>query len=385
MRSVDREPSNLRRTIHASAWMYSARALAFGWALLLTYRFGIHEYGSYAIAFAVGATIALPLDSYFTVRAPRVSDGLFASERTTRLFLGLALVFAGWLTWPFTFIGGFAIGKAGVDLCFQASRSHMIRDGFADRAQRSDAIRQLIGIGIGTAYVLLYPGATLAVAALLYLAGTALPVIAGASNLAVHQPSRPEFTRRSGIIFFESTGSILYVHAEVILLAIVMSQSAAGYYSFGSTILWSLAAAGQSFAYTFHAELRSSGGKAESGPPIRTALLLAAGGGLAMAAVAAGLFVIDARRELWLTFAILALVSPLRTMSHVATVFLVMQHRDIFRMVVTWASVLVKVPLILLFSGLGAPGAALAFLASDLVMSGSYMAATYLRERWAST
>ena len=75
----DEPPSNLRRTMHASGWMYSSRALVFGWALLLTHQFGIAEYGIYAIAFAAGAIIGIPLDSYFTVRTPRVSDGVEAS------------------------------------------------------------------------------------------------------------------------------------------------------------------------------------------------------------------------------------------------------------------------------------------------------------------
>jgi hypothetical protein len=359
--------------------MYSARALAFGWALLLTFRFGIHEYGGYAIAFAVGATIALPLDSYFTVRAPRVSDSVFAGERATRVFVGLFLVLLGWLLWPFTFIGGFAVGKAGVDLCFQASRSHLIRDGYSDQAQRSDAIRQLIGIALGTVYVLLYPGATLEVGALVYLAGTALPVLAGARHLVIHRAIRPELTTRTATIFGESIGSVLYVHAEVMLLALVASQTAAGYYSFGATILWSLAGAGQSYAFTFHQDLRRSGGTAASGPPLRTALGLAAAGATVMVVLAVGLWVIGAPTQLWLTFTILALVSPLRTMSHVATVFLVMQHRDTFRLVVTWASLAAKVALIVLLSRFAAPGAAVAFLVADLVMSGSYLNATYVK------
>jgi O-antigen/teichoic acid export membrane protein len=359
--------------------MYSARALAFGWALLLTFRFGIHDYGGYAIAFAVGATIALPLDSYFTVRAPRVADSVFAGERATRVFIGLFLVLLGWLLWPFTFIGGFAVGKAGVDLCFQASRSHLIRDGYSDQAQRSDAMRQFIGIALGTGYVLLYPGAILTVGALVYLAGTALPVLAGARRLVIHRAIRPELTPRTATIFGESIGSILYVHAEVMLLALVASQSAAGYYSFGATILWSLAGAGQSYAFTFHEDLRRSGGTSASGPPLRTGLGLAAAGAAVMAATAAGLLVMGAATDLWLTFAILALVSPLRTMSHVATVVLVMQHRDMFRLVVTWASLVVKVTLIVLLSRFAAPGAAIAFLAADLIMAASYLTAAYAK------
>lgn len=376
-----RTPSNLRRAFHASLWMYSARLLGLAWALLLAHTFGIAEYGKYAIAFAGAATIFLPLDSYFTVRAPRVSDAVFGAERATRVLLGLALIFVGWLLWPVTFIVGFAVGKAGIDMCFQAARSHQIRDGHADIAQQGDAVRQLIGIGAGTAYTLLYPGPTLAVAALVYLAGTAVPVLAGARHLVIHRASAPEFTPRTATIFGESIGSVLYVHAEIMLLAVFASEAAAGYYSFGSMIVWSLAGAGQSFAYTFHEPLRRTGGDRASGPPMRAALWLAASSGVVMALLAGGLWASDMPKELWLTFALLALVSPLRTMSHISTVYLVMRHRDMFRLVVTWAGLGVKVVMITQLSRFGAPGAAVAFLLSDLVISSLYMVAAYANPR----
>ena len=55
--------SHLRKAIEASGWMYSSRALVFGWALLLTHQFGIGEYGIYAMAFAAGSLIGVPIDS----------------------------------------------------------------------------------------------------------------------------------------------------------------------------------------------------------------------------------------------------------------------------------------------------------------------------------
>ena len=82
---MQRPASNMRRTVHASGWMYFRRRLLFGWALLLTHQFGIADYGVFAIAFALGAIIGTPIDSYFTVRAPRVSDEVFDGERTTRV------------------------------------------------------------------------------------------------------------------------------------------------------------------------------------------------------------------------------------------------------------------------------------------------------------
>jgi O-antigen/teichoic acid export membrane protein len=382
-RVPDAELSNLRRTMHASGWMYSSRALVFGWALLLTHQFGIADYGLYAIAFAAGALIGIPLDSYFNVRAPRVSQGVFDGERTTRVLIGLVLVFLGWAVWPFTaaFLGGFAVGKAGIDVCFQASRSHLIRDGQPDRAQRADAARQVIGIALGTAYVVFFPGATIQVAALVYLAGTAVPILFGVSNLIVHPPVRPEVTPRTASILAESIGGVAYVQAEVILLGVLVSSTSAGYYSFGATIVWSLAAAGQSFAYTFHEGLRHSKGHVDTGPPLGTALRLSIAAGVAVAVLAVALRLVDLDQALWLTFAWLAPVSFLRTLSSVSTVVLMMQHEDVFRLKITAVALVVKLGLIVLLSSYGGPGAAVAFLGSDLIVSAAYTRKVYGRPR----
>lgn len=374
-------PSNMRRTVHASGWMYSSRALVFGWALLLTHEFGIADYGHYAIAFAAGAVIGVPLDSYFTIRAPRVARSIFDGERTTRVLIGIGLMFVGWLAWPFSFVAGFAVGKAGVDVCFQASRSHLIRDGHPDRAQRADAGRQVVGIALGALYLLAFPGATLEVAALLYLAGCASPILIGVQNLVVHPPVRPEMTGRTASIVGESIGGVAYVQAEVILLGWLVSSTSAGYYSFGATAVWSLAALGQSFAYTFHEGLRHSRGHVDSGPPLRTALWLSALTGVAVGVTAVALRLVDLDQALWLTFAWLAPVSFLRTLISVATVVLTMQHRDLFRLKVTAMAVLVKVVLILPLSTHGGPGAAVAFLGSDLLVAAAYTWSVYGRPR----
>lgn len=378
----DRQPSNIRRTAQASGWIYSSRALLLGWALLLTYDFGIAEYGIFAIAFAVGAIIFTPIDSYFTIRTPRVSDEIFDGERTTRVLIGLGLVFLGWALWPFTFLGGFAVGKAGVDVCFQASRSPLIRDGHPDRAQRADAVRQMFGIALGTAYILFYPGAILEVAALVYLAGCASPILIGIRNLVVHEPIRPELTPRTASIVAESIGGVAYGQAGVVLLGLLASSTQAGYYSFGLTVLMSLSALGQSFAYTFHQDLRHARGDVSAGPPLRTAALLSAGTGLVMAVVAVGLWWAGFESALWLTFAWLAPVAFLRTLSSVSTVVLTMQHRDLLRLKVTAISLLVKVGLLVPLASKGGPGAAAAFLVADAIMSGAYAYNVY--GPWAS-
>jgi O-antigen/teichoic acid export membrane protein len=371
--------TNLQRAIRASGWMYSSRALVFGWALLLTHQFGIAGYGVYAMAFAAGAVLGVPLDSYFTTRGPRVASDVFVRERTTRALFGFALVLCGVVLWPLSFLAGFAVVKAGSDVAFQASRSSLVRNGHPDKAQRADAVRQVIGLAVGIGYLLLSPSPSLEIAALLYLAGSALPIAVGIQALTHARPALPEVSGRSALILAESIGGVAYVHAEVILLGLLVSESSAGYYSFGATIVWSLAALGQSFGTTFHEPLRHSRGDVGSGPPLHTALWLSAATACLLAAAAAALWAYGVDQTLWLTFACLAPVSFLRTLSSVATVVLVLQHRDRFRLVVTVVSVSLKIGLILLLQEFGGPGAALAFLASDLVMSGSYAYAVYGR------
>lgn len=371
--------TKMQRTLRASGWMYSSRALVFGWALLLTHQFGISDYGLYAMAFAAGAMLGVPLDSYFTTRSPRVVESVFVRERTTRALFGGSLALCGVLLWPVSFLAGFAVVKAGSDVAFQASRSSLIRAGRPDKAQQADAVRQVVGLVCGSAYLLLASTPSLGVAAALYLAGSTFPILLGLQALTHARPTLPELSGRSALILGESIGAVAYVHCEVLLLGLLGSTSAAGYYSFGATVVWSLAALGQSFGTTFHQDLRASSGDATTGPPLRTALVLSAATGLAVAATAVGLWLLDFDEALWLTFGCLAAVSFLRTLSSVATVVLVLQHRDRFRLGVTVVSVLLKVGLVLLLRDHGGPGAALAFLASDLVMSGSYAFAVYGR------
>jgi len=353
--------SNLARTLFASSWFYGSRGLLFVWALLLTHAFGISDYGQFAMAYAIGATIGTPIDSYFTVRTPRVTDAEFDGERSTRVLIGLGLIVLGWLLWPFTFIGGFAVGKAGIDVCFQASRSRLVRSGHPALAQRADAFRQIVGVGLGAAYLFFYPGATLPVAALVYLAGSATPILIGIGHMVEHAPLRPEFTRRSATIVGESLGGVIYGQAGVILLGLLDSHASAGYYSFGLTSVQALTSLGLSFAATFHESLRKAGGAVEAGPPLRTAVILSGLCGVLMECVAIGLWIADAAPDLCLVFVLLGVVAVTRILGTIATVVLLMQHRDTFRLNVTLICLVLKLALVVSLARFGGPGAAAAF------------------------
>ena len=268
--------SRVITTLKASGWMYSSRALVFVWALLITHTFNIETYGLYAMAFAAGSLIGVPLDSYFTTRGPRVTREVFLRERTTRAIFGFALIVLGVIAWPFSIIAGFAVIKAGSDVAFQASRSSLIRDGQPDRAQRADAIRQVLGMALGSSYLLLAHHPDLRLGAALYLTGTALPVLLGLQAMVHARPSFPEINTRSFVILAESALGVAYVQCGVILLGALGHMGEAGYYSFGSQLVWSLAALGQSFGTTFHGSLRASHGDISGGPQLRTAVWLSA-------------------------------------------------------------------------------------------------------------
>jgi O-antigen/teichoic acid export membrane protein len=369
--------SNLARTLLASSWFYGSRGLLFVWALLLTRQFGISDYGQFAIAYAIGATIGTPIDSYFTVRTPRVTDAEFDGERSTRVLVGLGLIVGGWLLWPFTFVGGFAVGKAGVDVCFQASRSRLVRAGHPDLAQRADAFRQIVGVGAGAAYLLFYPGATLPVAALIYLAGSATPILVGIGHMVEYAPLRPQFTRRSATIVGESLGGVVYGQAGVMLLGLLHSTASAGYYSFGLTSVQALTSLGLSFAATFHESLRKADGAVAAGPPLRTSVILSGLCGVLMELVALGLWIANAATALVLVFAFLGVVAVTRNLGTIATVVLLMQHRDTFRLNVTLVCLLLKVSLVIALSRFGGPGAAAAFMIADVVMAAAYIRVAY--------
>jgi O-antigen/teichoic acid export membrane protein len=361
----------------ASGWFYGSRALVFAWALLLAREYGVGQYGLFAMALAFGTMLGTPIDSYFMVRTPRVSDDEFEADRSTRVVLGMGLVFVGWLLWPFTFVGGFAVGKAGIDVCFQASRSSLIRAGRPERAQRSDAIRQIVGVVLGATYVWLYPGATMEVAALVYLGGLALPILSGIQNLVTHSPHLPQLTARNAAIVAESVGGVAYAQAGVILLGLLTSTASAGYYSFGLTIVIALSGIGLSFGTTFHRTLRDAGGHPAAGPSLKWSVLLGLGCALIVAGIALGLWIAGTDTHVWLTFAILAPVAFTRTFSTVATVVLMMQHRDYYRLAITVSCLVAVVSLMVALTTFGGPGAAAAFLVADVLMAVAYGRAAF--------
>lgn len=372
---------HLWQTAWASLFMYAGRGMGLLWGLFLVHQFGVGDYGRYAIGLAIAAVVGLTIDSYFSIRVPRVADDVFVGERTTRLLVAATLTVLGIVVWPFLFLAGLALVKAGTDIAFNAVRSHQIRDGHPELAQRAEASRQITGVVVGVALTLLLSGTSLELAAAVYLVGCSASVVWSARSLTLGRPRVPTFDGSTGYILTEAVGGVLYVQIDVILIGGLASNEAAGYYSFASLVLWSLAALGQNYGFTFHRTLRASGGASEFGPRFSTSIGLSLITAAIMTAIGVVLGVLEFHPAVWITFLIMGPVSFTRTLSSTSSTILVIRHEDRLRARVTLVSLAVKAVGLALFARFGAPEAALVFLVSDVVMSGLYTREAFGRPR----
>ena len=364
-----------RRTVGAVFWMYSGRLIGLAWAILLTHELGIADFGRYAVALAVSTLIAVPLDHYFVVRAPRVPDEVFLSERTTRVLVASVLLALGAVAMGGNLLSGFLIARAGAEIAFNAVKSYRIRHGFPNRANRLDTSRQIFSITLAVSYLLIAPHPTLGRTCFAYLVGYSPAIVVALWEMLGHRPTRPVFDSHTRAIIGESFAASAFAQADVILVGVAATNSVAGYYAFGTQAAWALAGIGQVYSYTFHDSLRASGGKVSSGPPLRMTTLLS----LATAVMAIGMAIILAiigqPHELWTMFLVMAPVAALRTFSAIFTTVLVLQRRDMFRLMTTIVALTVKLGLVLVLAHYGSVAVALAALAGEVVMATAYRTA----------
>ena len=174
----------------------------------------------------LGALIGTPLDSYFTVRAPRVSDGIFDGERTTRVFIGLGLVFLGWALWPFTFVGG---------LRRRQGRHRRVLPGIAQPADPRRPSRTARSAPTPSARSSASPSApptscssrgrpSRSPRSSTWPAARRRSSSASATSSCI-APIRPEITGRTASIVAESLGGVAYGQAGVILLGVLHSTT----------------------------------------------------------------------------------------------------------------------------------------------------------------
>ncbi|KAA1395813.1 hypothetical protein [Aeromicrobium ginsengisoli] len=376
---IRRVSRQVAETVLSSGWMYLGRFIGLFWAVLLTRETSIAVYGAYAIAIAVSVLITVPLDHYYVVRTLRVDEDTFLGDRTTRVIGGgLLLVVGALLLRGDHFLSGFAIGKAGGEIAFNAVKSGFIRRGHPARAMGVDTVRQVIGFAATAAYFFSADHPTLIGIAAWTLVSF-VPFLAwGLWEARQHGPRRPEITSRTAAIVAEAVGGAVYSQGDIVAVGAWASHSSAGYYAYGSLLIWSLAAVGQNYSYTFTESLRAADGHHTAGPSFRSSMSLSLTLGGAVGLTAVIMAIAGAPAELVWTFAIMAVVTVPRTLSSIFTTVLAVQHRDQFRTAVTWVSVAVKFVLLLGVARFGGPAAAAAFVVSDLVMTYAYSRAVHL-------
>ncbi len=357
-----------RRTILSAVWMFGGRGLGLLWALLLTKHLGIAGYGQFAVGIGAAALISIPVDAYYLVRSPRVDDDQFEVDRASRYWLGVLLFAAGLALFTVWLPAGLALGKAGGDVFFNAQKSTAIRTGRPDNAFALDSARQGLSLVAGVVVILAVDDASIRLLSLVYVLGFvpfALMMLPRVIGVHVELPER---TRSTAALVAEALGGAAYTQGDIVMLGAIAGESAAGYYSYATLALWSIAAVGQNYSFTFHEPLREHGGAVEAGPPFKITSALAVLGGIGMVGTGLVLMVAGTENDLWACFVILGAAAITRFYGAVFTTVLALQSRDELRARMSLVAVAVKAAGILALAwSLGSIGAAIAFVVADVI------------------
>lgn len=372
--------SPARRTVDATAWMAAGRGLGILWRVVIVAALGIADFGVYAVVLAVAALISMPLEAYYVVREPRTSAEVFSADRAARWWLGVAGALIGAVVAAWAVLPGLVLLKAGIDMMFNAYCSAALRDGRPEVGHRLDTTRQAIGVAAASAYLFTAADPSIEMVLLLSVLAAAPFGLLAWSGVRGVRPAAPERSARSASIVGEACGAAAYIQGDIVLLAAIAGPEAAGYYSFGSVVVWVLALVGRNLAVSYHHSLREADGHVTAGPPLRHTATLAAIAGAAVAVIAVLCLVAGAPADLWLTFAVLVPVAASRVFAAVLSTVLALQERDHVRLVTTVVGVALKLGLIVVLAACGAVGAAVAFLVADLVVTAWLARALYRPE-----
>lgn len=355
------------RTILAAVWMFGGRGLGLLWSLLVIKYLGISEFGQFAVGIAAASLISIPIDAYYLVRSPRVDDEQFRVDRASRWWLGVLLfavglgLFAVWLP------AGLALSKAGGDIFFNAQKSTAIRAGKPDTAYALDSGRQGLSLVAGLVVVLILDDPSVTLLSVVYvLAFVPFALLALPRVLGV-RVELPERSRRTVALIAEAVGGAAYAQGDIVLVGILSTDANAGYYSLASVVLWSIAAVGQNYSFTFHEPLREHHGHVAAGPPLKITSALAVAGGLGMLGTGLVMWFLGAEEDLWVCFAVLSVAAATRFYGAVFTTVLALQSRDALRARMSLVVVAVKIAGVLALGTFGSIGAAVAFVVADLV------------------
>ncbi|MBY6413771.1 hypothetical protein HQ346_18915 [Rhodococcus sp. BP-252] len=360
--------ANLIKAGVAALWTYGGRGIGLLWTVALIAQLGIADYGHYAMAFALAAIIAAPLDHPFGVRSIRVDETDYLGERTTRALIGVALIAVGLCLIDVNYVAWFALVVAGGEMTFNAYKSRALRDGHPDVTQRMDTVRQASSISLATAYLFAVSEPTLLVASLLYVAPYFVIAFVALVQTRVARPLLPGSWREISMLFSENLANAVYIQGDVLLLGYLTDSTIAGYYSVASVTAWAVAFVGQSFGHTFHEKLRLADGRVTAGPALKHTVVLGCVAGSLLLIAGVVLFFTPAPSQVAGALVVMSFFVVMRVMNYVFTTVLYLQHRDRTRVLAAAVLAPLKMVLILCLFPLGAVGAALASVVTDAVL-----------------
>ena len=370
VRDLAAQHSNLTTALIAAMWTYGGRGIGLLWTLVVIAKLGIGGYGQYAMAFALAAIAAAPVDNPFAVRSIRESEDRFLAERSARVGVGLTAMVVGFSCVGLNYLVWFALVVGGGEVVFNAVKSRAFRDGSPDRVMRMDTIRQSVSIALGSAYLLIWPDPTLVTASLLYAAPYLVIAVVSIRLVWGVRPKAPGTPKIIGILFAEHLANAIYVQGDVLLLGFMTNSDVAGYYSVVSVFAWAIAQVGQSFGTTYHEKLRAADGHASAGPPVRHTLIVATAAAAIMLIVGVVLLFTPVATQLSVAMIVMSAFVFLRVFNFVYTTLLYLQKRDAIRTVSAGAVAPIKLGLlaVLALAGLGAVAGAIASVVADLVL-----------------
>jgi O-antigen/teichoic acid export membrane protein len=361
---------NLVRAGVASSWVVAGRLIGLAWTVSLLLRLGVSEYGIYAMAFALAAIVAAPIDNLFHVRSLRIGDELYVRERSARALVGGVILVAGLALYFPVFLVGFALIVAGGEILFNSLKSDALRAGQPQRSVRLDVARQGASIVLGASYLYSTADPQLNVAAALYLLPyVVVGAIAGLRAIRA-RPALHGSRRELTLLLLDALGLALYLQGDILVLGLVAGSDVAGIYSIASVIALAASSVAQVFVQTYNERMRLAGGDPAAGPRRSLWAAVTVVLGIGVAVIGWIVWLVQPDEAIVPVLLVMSVFAALRSVSIILTSFLYVQHRDGHRVLAGGVAAVVKLALIVLVSPvLGALGAALAAVVVELMVA----------------
>lgn len=336
----------------SSSWMVVGRLSGLVWTLLLVSFLGVGDYGLYATAYAAAAILSAPIENIFVVRCVRVGEGEYLSDRSLRAVIGALVALAGAALYPVSFVAGFALLVAGLEMLFNAFKSVAVRAGRPGLTMRADAIRQITSILVATGYLLTHgDAATLEAACLWYLSPYAVVVLLAARLCLGHRPGGPRQWRDYLVLVLDALVLSVYLQGDIILLGLLASSEVVGVYSIASQLALAASTVGQLFGQQYAARLRDDDGAAEAGPPRALTVGLGAVLFLGALAIAVALLTLTEHHEVGWALLAIAPFAGLRSMTNTWVVVLYVRRADVPRIAWSAVALAIRYSLVLVLAG----------------------------------